>query len=714
MSFTASGQFVPAYDHVVVVVEENHGFNQIVGNAQASYINSLATGGALLTNYFAVTHPSQPNYFALYAGTTFGVTDDAVHLQGSQPTLGTILTSAGASFRGFVESPVVQKHAPWESITETNIPQTEFSFSSFPQTAGGFTALPTVSYVIPNQLDDMHDGTIQQGDQWLQTFVGSYATWAQTNNSLLVVVFDEDENIEGNHIATVLYGANVRTGSYSAIYNHFDLLSTLAGVRSLAGPANAATAAALDGDIFATPGAVINGDGNANALAGGTGDDSINGLASDDTLVGGVGRDTLDGGAGDDTASYIGAHGAVQVTLVDAATLGGATGGFATGFDGKDTLISIENIAGSAFGDTLTGNSGANILTGGDELTLTANQKIIYRLYGATLNREPDLPGFSLWTAQLNSGTPLATIASGFVGSVEFQNIYGALNDAAFVALLYRNVLHRAPDAAGQSSWVNQLSGGASRPSVVVGFSESVEFQGSTELASRGFATANLNGAVYGQILRLYGATLGRSPDIPGFAGWVDAIASGAKTLSNVAEGFIGSAEFAAIYGANPTDANFVTLLYNNVLRRAPDAAGQAFWLKQLSSGATRASVVLGFSDSDEYRGATDVQVRNFMLATMTPWMDRLTGGAGNDSMIGGRGSDLFNFNLAAPGADHVFGFESFDRLLFSNFGYASAADAVSRMTQQGADVVFADRAETITFHNTSLVTATAAEFSFA
>ena len=71
----AASNLMPAYDHIVVVVEENHSFGGIIGNPQAPYINSLASGGALLTNYHAITHPSQPNYFALYAGSTFGVAD---------------------------------------------------------------------------------------------------------------------------------------------------------------------------------------------------------------------------------------------------------------------------------------------------------------------------------------------------------------------------------------------------------------------------------------------------------------------------------------------------------------------------------------------------------------------------------------------------------------------------------------------------------------
>src|SRR3954451_22858860 len=110
----AASNFMPAYDHIVVVVEENHSFSEIIGNPQVPYINALANGGALLTNYHAVTHPSQPNYFALYAGSTFGVTDSASHAE-PDPTLGSILRAAGKTFLGYVEDGSPARHNPWES-----------------------------------------------------------------------------------------------------------------------------------------------------------------------------------------------------------------------------------------------------------------------------------------------------------------------------------------------------------------------------------------------------------------------------------------------------------------------------------------------------------------------------------------------------------------------------------------------------------------------
>src|SRR5690242_19662916 len=68
---------LPAYDHVVVVVEENHSYSGIVGNPNAPYMTSLANNGARMTQSFAVAHPSEPNYLALFSGSTQGLTDDS-------------------------------------------------------------------------------------------------------------------------------------------------------------------------------------------------------------------------------------------------------------------------------------------------------------------------------------------------------------------------------------------------------------------------------------------------------------------------------------------------------------------------------------------------------------------------------------------------------------------------------------------------------------
>src|ERR1700732_5315270 len=232
---------VPAYDHIVVVVEENHNFDEIIGSPAAPYINGLAAGGALLSNYTAITHPSEPNYFALYAGSTFGVTDDNAHSE-PDPTLATILQGAGKTFTGYIEPASPAKHNPWESFPEGFT--VERDFSSFP-TSNNFASLPSVSFVVPDQNDDMHDGSIQQGDTWLQTNIDSYAQWAKTHNSLLIVVWDEGDVSSNDQVASIFYGAHVVPGSYDSAYNHYNLLSTILAAFNLTGPNNAATASAI-------------------------------------------------------------------------------------------------------------------------------------------------------------------------------------------------------------------------------------------------------------------------------------------------------------------------------------------------------------------------------------------------------------------------------------------------------------------------------------
>ena len=231
---------LPKYDHVVVVVEENHGYSQIIGNNDASFINSLASQGTLFTNSYGITHPSQPNYLALFSGSTQGVTDNGTYLI-SAPTLGGQLQNAGDRFIGYAETDSPQKHNPWQSFVESQ--SMGQNFNQFPT---DFTKLPEVAFVSPNQLNDMHDGSIAQGDQWLRDHFSTYADWAKTHNSLLVVTFDEDQGSEGNHIPTIVTGANVAVEHNNDRVDHYSLLHTIEDIYDLPPLANAANAPTMN------------------------------------------------------------------------------------------------------------------------------------------------------------------------------------------------------------------------------------------------------------------------------------------------------------------------------------------------------------------------------------------------------------------------------------------------------------------------------------
>ena len=369
----------------------------------------------------------------------------------------------------------------------------------------------------------------------------------------------------------------------------------------------------------------------------------------------------------------------------------GAGDDIARGGDGDDILI------GGTGADRLWGGGGDDTLIGG--LVDAAHDGVtaqVYRIYEATLGRAPDVGGLTDWTGRLIGGVQgLQDIADRFIASAEFQSRYGNTTDAEFITLLYHNVLGRAPDAGSFAIWVDRLDSGSwSRAEVVLGFSESAEFTRATGAAALGFSHEGLQAQWTDEVYRLYGATLDRAPDGGGLAAWTEALAGG-RTLRDVADGFLHSSEFQSRYG-NTTDAEFVTLLYHNVLGRAPDAGSFTIWIDRLGSGAwSRAEVVLSFANSAENVSRTADALTDYMQGPIAPHDgDRLEGGAGNDILMGGFGADVFVFDAtSAGGTDRVAGLEPWDRIELTGFGYADAADALSDMTQLGADVVLTSHA---------------------
>jgi acid phosphatase len=251
-----AAQSIPAPAHIVIVVEENHSSANVIGNKSAPFMNQLAANGALMTQSYAETHPSEPNYLALFSGNTFGLTSDACPVAaGAAPNVASELLAAGYTFAGFSEDlpaagsqvcaagKYARKHVPWANFT--NVPaQTSMPFPAF-NARTDYSSLPTVSFVIPNLDNDMHDGTIAAADAWLQQNLGAYANWAVANNSLLIVTWDEDDNGPNNQIPTMFYGANVKPGQYNDVISHYNVLSTVEQMYGLPKTGLAANAPAV-------------------------------------------------------------------------------------------------------------------------------------------------------------------------------------------------------------------------------------------------------------------------------------------------------------------------------------------------------------------------------------------------------------------------------------------------------------------------------------
>ncbi|HKI77458.1 MAG TPA: alkaline phosphatase family protein [Ignavibacteriaceae bacterium] len=235
---------LPKPSHIVIVIEENHAYSDIIGNSSAPYINGLVNGSlsSLFTQSYGITHPSQPNYLLLFSGDNQGVTDDNVPsgTPFNANNLGAELLQKGYTFMGYSEDlPSVgytgassgsykRKHNPWvnwQDATTNGIPSSlNVPLTDFPS---DYSTLPTISFVIPNQNNDMHDGSVSTGDSWLQNNLDGYIQWAKTNNSLFILTTDEDDGSSSNRIATLFVGQMVKKGSYNIHINHLNVLRTI-------------------------------------------------------------------------------------------------------------------------------------------------------------------------------------------------------------------------------------------------------------------------------------------------------------------------------------------------------------------------------------------------------------------------------------------------------------------------------------------------------
>ena len=277
-----------------------------------------------------------------------------------------------------------------------------------------------------------------------------------------------------------------------------------------------------------------------------------------------------------------------------------------TDLQGSSAQYVVADDGGSLYiQDAMAGRDGTQVLPGVDVMQFTGGVGVfdptgaaedVARLYGAALNRAPDLAGLQYWTAEINdSNVSLATIANVFTTSPEFIQDYGSLSNTAFVNQLYQNVLGRPADAGGTQYWDGTLSSGASRGAVLVGFAESHEHKADT-ISTAG----DVNNA---ETYRLYQSAFSTTPDAAGLSYWSSELDHGA-TPTQVAQGIAGSAEFQQMYGAlSPSD--FVSTLYENTVHRAADPTGLQYWTTALQQGTTEASVLVGFSDSLESRVQT-------------------------------------------------------------------------------------------------------------
>src|ERR1700694_2006788 len=210
----------PQFGHVVLVMEENHSYSEVIGSSAMPYLNSLAPQYGLATQYFANTHPSIGNYFMLTTGEivthddTFAGTVDVDNIVRS-------LITAGKTWKSYAESipstgytggdsyPYAKRHNPFSYFADVVNSSTQstnlVSLSQFNSDVAN-NQLPNFSYVVPNLLDDAHDGPLQLADAWLQQHIAPLiSSPVFQKDGLLIIVFDEadsnDSTNGGGHVA---------------------------------------------------------------------------------------------------------------------------------------------------------------------------------------------------------------------------------------------------------------------------------------------------------------------------------------------------------------------------------------------------------------------------------------------------------------------------------------------------------------------------------
>ena len=265
---TPRGAGLPTFRHVYLLVMENAEFGSIVGNASAPYLNSLIARYGLATAYTAVAHPSEPNYLALFSGSTQGVTDDGVYDLGASNLADQLEAHArswrvfaqnvpgacytGASASGGADGPgtYARKHEPAISFSDiaTNAARCGHitDFSTFDPSVADF------ELIVPNLCNDMHDCPVSSGDAFLRSFVPQIIENPAFADSVLFITWDEGSTDigGGGRVATLVVSPLVVAGPTSAIpHTHYSLLRTIEDAWNLGCLGHACTANNL-GEFF--------------------------------------------------------------------------------------------------------------------------------------------------------------------------------------------------------------------------------------------------------------------------------------------------------------------------------------------------------------------------------------------------------------------------------------------------------------------------------
>lgn len=270
--------------HVMVIMDENRGVAATLGHCSSDpYLCSLAADDASLTSWYAITHPSAPNYLALVSGGTQGITSDCSPDGGgcgpfNTPDLGGQLTGAGIPWEALMESmpspcdrvdsagEYAEKHDPFMYFNDDRGAACATHIVPYPGADALSVALdsatpPDFIWITPNLIDDMHDGTVAQGDAWLAANLPAVlsSSWFADDGTVMITFDENDEapdgsccgNAAGGIVPMIVISAKARgRGSIDALGDDYSTLNAIEAAYGLPYLGNAGPATTSLGALF--------------------------------------------------------------------------------------------------------------------------------------------------------------------------------------------------------------------------------------------------------------------------------------------------------------------------------------------------------------------------------------------------------------------------------------------------------------------------------
>ena len=223
---------VMAFDHVVVIILENADYSQVKKDGS---FTALAKTGILYSNFHAITHPSQPNYYAIISGDTF-FEDNELHNINS-PTIIDQFEAKNITWKAYMEDmPSTcfkgesydlydRKHNPFISFT-TISGNSKRCANIVPAEEFGTTELPNFSFYTPNENNNGHDTDVSTAGRWLENFMQKHNDILSKENVVVIVTYDESESDENdNHIYTLVLGGVGNSNAGSVVNTRYTLYS---------------------------------------------------------------------------------------------------------------------------------------------------------------------------------------------------------------------------------------------------------------------------------------------------------------------------------------------------------------------------------------------------------------------------------------------------------------------------------------------------------